>query len=243
MWVNCAVELWGPRTWPAVSQSCNRTVRSSRYMVLLRKSIPMVAWYVLSNVSYINLTRNEISVFALNRVGREAYLVMRLVLPTLWSPKRTIFVRLGGDEEKSAETGVPGVSIAVVLLQPTIFTNFSRQNWAAGSMIAPKFRDHTHRHVTYCAGGKYISQADESTSKYHRSLQFLRDVFTSLSGYLQNKTGLRIKGHLRCLGATLARKFPHAHIWDRDTLVDFWGLCYRTIYLGFSNSGVLSSAI
>lgn len=31
-------------TCPAVSHSCNRTVRSSRYMALLRKSIPMVAW-------------------------------------------------------------------------------------------------------------------------------------------------------------------------------------------------------
>lgn len=43
------------RTCPAVSQSCSRTVRSSRYIVLLKKSIPIVAWYVLSNVSYINL--------------------------------------------------------------------------------------------------------------------------------------------------------------------------------------------
>ena len=32
------------RSWPAVSQSCRRTVRSSRYMVLLRKSMPIVAW-------------------------------------------------------------------------------------------------------------------------------------------------------------------------------------------------------
>lgn len=38
-------------SWPAVSQSCSRTVRSSRYMVLERKSIPIVAcalccvWY------------------------------------------------------------------------------------------------------------------------------------------------------------------------------------------------------
>lgn len=29
---------------PAVSHSCSRTVRSSRYMVLLRKSIPIVAY-------------------------------------------------------------------------------------------------------------------------------------------------------------------------------------------------------
>lgn len=32
--------------------------------------------------------------------------MIRLVLPTLWSPRRTILVRLGGEEEKSAETGV-----------------------------------------------------------------------------------------------------------------------------------------
>jgi len=31
---------------------------------------------------------------------------MRLVLPTLWSPSKTILVRFGGAEEKSAETGV-----------------------------------------------------------------------------------------------------------------------------------------
>ena len=42
-------------TWPAVSHSCSLTVRSSKYIVLLRKSMPIVAWYVLSNVSYINL--------------------------------------------------------------------------------------------------------------------------------------------------------------------------------------------
>jgi hypothetical protein len=41
----------------------------------------------------------------------EAYRVMRLVLPTLWSPSNTIFVRFGGEEEKSAETGVDGVSM------------------------------------------------------------------------------------------------------------------------------------
>lgn len=33
------------------------------------------------------------------------YLVMRLVLPTDWSPSKTIFVRFGGAEEKSAVTG------------------------------------------------------------------------------------------------------------------------------------------
>ncbi len=33
-----------PLTCPAVSHSCSRTVRSSRYMVLDRKSMPIVAW-------------------------------------------------------------------------------------------------------------------------------------------------------------------------------------------------------
>ena len=42
------------RSCPAVSQSCRRTVRSSKYIVLLRKSIPMVAWYDVSNLSYMN---------------------------------------------------------------------------------------------------------------------------------------------------------------------------------------------
>jgi hypothetical protein len=60
------------RSCPAVSHSCNRTVRSSRYIVYPpmsalyilhvverrertfdKKSIPMVAWYVLSKVSYM----------------------------------------------------------------------------------------------------------------------------------------------------------------------------------------------
>lgn len=40
--------------------------------------------------------------------GAWACLVMRLVLPTLWSPSRTIFVRFGGAEEKSAAVGVAG---------------------------------------------------------------------------------------------------------------------------------------
>ena len=31
------------RSWPAVSQSCNRTVRSSKYIVYDRKSMPIVA--------------------------------------------------------------------------------------------------------------------------------------------------------------------------------------------------------
>jgi len=41
---------------------------------------------------------------------------MRLVLPTLWSPSNTIFVRFGGEEEKSAVTGVVGASMVDVVL-------------------------------------------------------------------------------------------------------------------------------
>jgi len=48
------------RSCPAVSHSCSRTVRSSKYKVLLKKSIPIVAWYVLSKVSYINRVINEV---------------------------------------------------------------------------------------------------------------------------------------------------------------------------------------
>jgi len=97
-------------TCPAVSHNCSLTVRSSKYMVLLRKSIPIVAWYVLSNVSYINLKPfvNGFSIpwcsnFKVQK--RYSHLVIRLVLPTLWSPRRTILVRLGGEDEKSADTG------------------------------------------------------------------------------------------------------------------------------------------
>lgn len=35
-----------------------------------------------------------------------SYLVIRLVFPTLWSPRRTILLRFKGGEEKSAVTGV-----------------------------------------------------------------------------------------------------------------------------------------
>ena len=41
--------------------------------------------------------------------------MMRLVFPTLWSPSKTIFVRFGGDDEKSAETGVDGVSMGAAV--------------------------------------------------------------------------------------------------------------------------------
>lgn len=52
------------------STYCRRTVRSSKYMVFDRKSIPIVAWYVLSKLSYIKR-------------------VIRDVFPTLCSPKNT----------------------------------------------------------------------------------------------------------------------------------------------------------
>ena len=38
--------------------------------------------------------------------AHEAYLVIRLVFPTLWSPRSTILLRFSGGEEKSAVTGV-----------------------------------------------------------------------------------------------------------------------------------------
>lgn len=64
-------------SWPAVSQSCSLTVRSSKYIVFDRKSIPIVAWYVLSKLSYINL-------------------VIRDVFPTLCSPRKTSLNFLSG---------------------------------------------------------------------------------------------------------------------------------------------------
>ena len=36
------------------------TVRSSRYMVFERKSMPMVAWYVLSKLSYMKRVMSEV---------------------------------------------------------------------------------------------------------------------------------------------------------------------------------------
>lgn len=41
------------RAHSPVSHNCNLNVRSSVYIVLLRKSIPIVAWYVVSKESYI----------------------------------------------------------------------------------------------------------------------------------------------------------------------------------------------
>lgn len=72
--------------------------------------MPIVAWYVLSNVSYMNLNVLVYPQPCAFEGRPAAHLVMRLVLPTLWSPSSTIFVRFGGEEEKSAVTGVEGVS-------------------------------------------------------------------------------------------------------------------------------------
>ena len=46
------------------------------------------------------------------KIKRAADLVIRLVLPTLWSPRRTIFVRLRVPEE-TAVVGVVGVAMIV----------------------------------------------------------------------------------------------------------------------------------
>lgn len=57
--------------------------------------MPMVAWYVLSNVSYMNF-------------------VIKLVFPTDCSPRNTTFVFftvVGPADEKSAVPGVPGAAI------------------------------------------------------------------------------------------------------------------------------------
>ena len=62
----------------------------------------MVAWYVLSNVSYMNLYSGQTRV---NARLQQAYRVIKDVLPTLWSPSRTILLRLRGGDEKSAVTG------------------------------------------------------------------------------------------------------------------------------------------
>ena len=62
------------RSCPAVSHSCSRTVRSSRYMVLLRKSIPMVAWYVLSKESYMKRVISEVLPTACATNLRQPYL-------------------------------------------------------------------------------------------------------------------------------------------------------------------------
>lgn len=63
------MRLWNP-SWPAVSHNCSLTVLPSRHIVLERKSIPMVAWYVLSKLSYLNPVIND-------------------VLPTLCLPRKT----------------------------------------------------------------------------------------------------------------------------------------------------------
>ena len=45
------------------------------------------------------------------KISQITHRVIRLVFPTDWSPSNTIFVRFSGDDEKSAEAGVPGVAI------------------------------------------------------------------------------------------------------------------------------------
>jgi hypothetical protein len=80
----------------------------------------------LSNVSYMNLDNDHQSIGTgcerLNPSfpGAEAHRVMRDVFPTGWSPSKTIFVRLRGDEEKSAVTGVPEDVAMLVIDRTTI---------------------------------------------------------------------------------------------------------------------------
>lgn len=65
-------------------------------------------------------------------------LVIRLVFPTLWSPRRTILVRFGGVEEKSAVAGVDGASIGGVQswLMPKPYTTMIKQgNWLAKYLL------------------------------------------------------------------------------------------------------------
>lgn len=64
---------------------------------------------MLSNVSYMNLQIILIlsfSIWCTQATQRSTTrLVIRLVFPTLWSPRRTILLRFSGGEEKSAVTG------------------------------------------------------------------------------------------------------------------------------------------
>ena len=65
---------------------------TSRYMVLERKSMPIVAWEGLSKLSYMNL--KEFTLYhdlfrKYNFFYYRQYLVIRLVLPTLCSPRKT----------------------------------------------------------------------------------------------------------------------------------------------------------
>jgi hypothetical protein len=83
--------------------------------------MPMVAWYVLSNVSYMNLSFRIVVALdapasrakSVNSERFEAHRVMSDVFPTDWSPSRTIFVRFNGDDEKSAVVGVPAFDMIV----------------------------------------------------------------------------------------------------------------------------------
>ncbi len=71
--------------------------------------MPIVAWYVLSNVSYINLVTCQAMLKVIGWVT--THLVMRLVLPTLWSPSSTIFVRFNVPDETS-DVGDVGLAMS-----------------------------------------------------------------------------------------------------------------------------------
>ena len=84
--------------------NCSLTILSSRYMVLLTKSMPMVTLYVVSNVSYMNR-------------------VIILVLPTASSPRNTsLYLERGMTAEEAAP--VAGVAVpdeeAVPLVAPGV---------------------------------------------------------------------------------------------------------------------------
>jgi hypothetical protein len=76
--------------------------------------MPMVAWYVLSNVSYINLVARMSSDGRPQKRGElRPHRVMRLVLPTLWSPSSTILVRFNVPDETSV-VGDVGLAMNVM---------------------------------------------------------------------------------------------------------------------------------
>ena len=68
-------------SWPAVSHSWRRTVRSSKYIVLDKKSIPIVA-YTLKRVGSLHTWYDESKVSYIKRVIIE-------VFPTPGSPRKT----------------------------------------------------------------------------------------------------------------------------------------------------------
>lgn len=70
-----------------MEQCENITVLSSKYIVLARKSIPIVAWYLVSKLSYMNL-------------------VMIDVLPTHCSPRKTSLNFFSGLQSAIATSAV-----------------------------------------------------------------------------------------------------------------------------------------